>query len=237
MKVGNLNSDQRWLISLRITGLRKLLEASLEFLVSHEISIGPSGSLAFRLTHGISVGEMWDCGLIVLRKLNEPPEQLLNYIQKESLDQDQLAMWTELIALSRRSMESQELDHLRIVVSDLWKKLPPNTVCWSHEPRRKGLLRVVEEFSEVSWMQPDYKPAGKMIEDQFVPQTAPSPVKRRPGRPDITPEQIAARREIVSDAREIHLRTGKPYTEIAKDLDMPYRRLIQWKHDIRTSEP
>ena len=225
MKVGNLKSDRRWLISLRITSLRKFLEASLEFLVSHEINIGPSGSLAFRLTHGVSVGETWDCGMVILHKLNEAPDQLLEQLHEKSRDQDKLAMWTELIALSRGSMKSHELDHLRIVVNDLVEKLPPNTVRWIHKPKKRGLWRIVNEFSEVSWMQPDSLPAGQMIEDLAVPQVAISPAKRGPGRPAITQEQIAARRETVSKAKEIQLRTGKSYLEIAEELDIPLSKI------------
>lgn len=237
MKVGDHTIADRELVSIPLIKLAKIFEANTEFWAAYEVNVLQDRSRAFRLSHEVSSSKVWDCGLVVFRRLYDPPDLFRERLQREVIGQEVLDLWTEVLVLYRKSMNKDEFNHLQIIINDFFGKLPPNTLRWSIDPPHPPLWKILREFDDENWRTP-LEMADEVI---LTPITRENQVhkaaSRGRGRSPLTDEEITQRRKIVAEVEEIHLKTGKSYREIAGTLDIPYRRLQQWRHDYRITEP
>lgn len=234
MKVGNLRVVRNIAISSPVARLTRAFEGTADFLVAWFVNKDSEGSVAYKLRHIPSPEETWDCGIFVFHRMQQAPPTLKARLHPTNVDQAVLNQWTQLVVLLNKSARHVEANHQLLTLNRFIEIIPPGTIRWATEPAYTSLGPLLCGFKDANWE------AGEAAEEgppMVLPPTKPRAPAGGPGRPGLSPAEIAQRQEMVDEVRQIRLQTGDTYSEIARRKGIPYRRLIHWLHDTRLKKP
>jgi len=230
VKVGDLEARRHISVSSPIARLSRAFEGTADFLVAWSVNKGSDGSVAYKMHFNPSPEDTWDCGILVFHRMQQAPPTLKARLHPTNIDQGVLDQWTQLVLLLGKSSRGVVANHQLLVLNRFLELILPGTIMWDTEPAYSSLGSLLGAFKDADWRAGDdaeaEKPQVPLADKPRVPVAG-------PGRPGLSPAEIAQRQRLIDEVEAIHLRTGDTYSQIARRKGIPYRRMIYWLHDPR----